>query len=158
MRAIPILGVVALAGCGSRPASETPGPPSWGHSARLSAIMKNEVNQPFSALSFAVYFAHDGELARDAEPPYPDIAQPTAALRAGLTKVRFLPDLPASTPEAREVFVAYIDGLLHDSDALADAIADRDRPRTEALLTKISVTCNDCHHFFRLAVDDTPHP
>ncbi|MCE9580196.1 MAG: hypothetical protein K8W52_44175 [Deltaproteobacteria bacterium] len=118
--------------------------------------MKNEVNQPFSALSFAVYFARDGEPESGAEPPYPDIAQPAAALRAGLSKVRFLADVPAPTPEARDVFAAYIDGLLHDSDALSDAIANRDRPGTVALLTKIAATCNDCHHFFRLAVDDTP--
>jgi hypothetical protein len=66
---------------------------------------------------------------------------------------------PVATAEAREVFVTYVDSLVKDSEALSKALAVKDRQQMETVLKKITNTCNDCHHFFRLkVVDGTSEP
>ena len=40
--------------------------------------------------------------------------------------------------------------MVRDSEQLNDAVARRDRPRTEKMLQKIGNTCSNCHRFFRL--------
>ena len=149
MRTI-LIATFAL-GCGGAAATEpsAAAPPKLLHSPELNGIMKTEVNQPFSALMFLVFHA------AEANPNAPDldyakILVPATTLRGGITKVRQIVDPPVSTREARAVFFTYVDSLVRDSEQLSDAVASRDRNRTEKLLTKISETCNSCHHFFRL--------
>lgn len=126
------------------------GPPKLLHSPELNEIMKNEVNQPFSALMFLIF--HAGETSPDGEPDYAKIETPASTLRAGITKVRAIVNPPVQTEEAKEVFLTYVDSMVRDSESLYQAVAVRDRPRMETLLKKITTTCNDCHHFFRLKV------
>jgi len=121
------------------------------HSPELNDIMKNEVNQPFSALMFLVFHSNDG--GDDEEGlDYSKIELPVATLRTGIAKVRAMVNPPVQTAEAREVFLTYVDALVRDSDALSQALGAKDLSRMEGVLKKITHTCNDCHHFFRLKV------
>jgi hypothetical protein len=138
---------VPALGCGgaSQPASM---PPKLLHSPELNEIMKNEVNQPFSALMFLVF--HAGDDGSGEEFDFAKVREPVMTLRTGISKVRAMLHPPVQTAEAREVFMTYVDSLVRDSDLLSQAFEGRNRPRMEQLLHKITNTCNDCHHFFRL--------
>ena len=142
MRAL--LLVVTTFGCGGAKSAQPVEQPKLLHSAELNEIMKNEVNQPFSALTFLVFHAQEGEL------DFAKITLPASSLRLGVAKVRAIVNPPVQTNEAREVFFTYVDSLVRDSESLVNAVGYRDRAKTEAALNKISDTCNNCHHFFRL--------
>jgi len=142
---------LGLAACGGAKAS-APSAPAGGtslHSPELNRIMKLEVNQPYSALQFMVFHGEGGEI------DYAAIAVPAETLRGGITKVRAIVDPPVTSNEARSVFFTFVENLSHDADKLAQAVARRDRAQIEATLGRIGETCNNCHHFFRLAIDDT---
>jgi hypothetical protein len=137
-------------GCGGA-ASETRSvgaPPKLLHSPELNEIMKNEVNQPFSALMFLVF--HGADESEDGELDYAQIGTPVVTLSTGVQKVRAMLNPPVQTVEAREVFMTYVDSLVRDTQLLAKSYEGRDRPGMERVLKKITNTCNDCHHFFRL--------
>jgi hypothetical protein len=141
-----------LLGCGGGAASERRGgaPVRLLHSPELTEIMKNEVNQPFSALMFLVF--HSAESDPDGELDFAEIKPPVMTLQLGISKVRAMVNPPVQTAEAREVFLTYVDSLVRDSESLSQALAGRDRPQMERVLQKITQTCNDCHHFFRLKI------
>lgn len=149
---LALLSLPALLGCGGGGASERrgEGPVRLLHSPELNEIMKNEVNQPFSALMFLVF--HSAESDPDGELDFAEIEAPVTTLRTGIAKVRAMVNPPVQTAEAREVFLTYVDSLVRDSESLGQALAGKDRPRMEKVLQKITQTCNDCHHFFRLKV------
>lgn len=153
-----LMMLCALPACGGAAAEQRGGsPPKLLHSPELNDIMKNEVNQPFSALMFLVF--HSADSTEDGELDYAQIAAPVMTLRSGIGKVRAMLNPPVQTAEAREVFVTYVDAMVRDADQLSQAFESRDRPRMEKLLQKITLTCNDCHHFFRLKlVGEGPPP
>ena len=111
--------------------------------------MKDEVNQPYSALVFGVFHSENGI-------DYVAISTPLEALRSGIAKVRDIADPPVETNEARSVFFTYLDSLAHDADKFRGAVARHDQPGMEASLLRLGKTCNNCHHFFRLEIQDTP--
>ncbi|HWU90786.1 MAG TPA: hypothetical protein VN253_26150 [Kofleriaceae bacterium] len=155
-RPAAVLVAASLLACGGG-AKQAALPPKLLHSPELNDIMKNEVNQPFSALMFLVF--HAAEASPDGEVDFEKIAVPAHTLHQGIAKVRSMVNPPVATAEAREVFLTYVDALVKDSEALSQALAVHDRPKMETVLKKITNTCNDCHHFFRLkVVDGTPEP
>lgn len=127
------------------------GPVKLLHSPELNDIMKNEVNQPFSALMFLVFHANDGDGEQDGL-DFNKIELPVTTLRRGISKVRAMLNPPVQTAEARAVFLTYVDAMVRDSEALTLAVASKDQGQMEGVLKKITHTCNDCHHFFRLKV------
>jgi hypothetical protein len=137
-----LLLIVTTFGCGGK-APQSVEEPKLLHSPELNEIMKNEVNEPFSALTFQVFHS-EGEL------DFARISLPASSLRLGIAKVRAIVNPPVQTDEAREVFFTYVDSLVRDSESLVTAASFRDRAKTEAALNRISDTCNNCHHFFRL--------
>lgn len=143
---------LGLAACGGAKGSAPNGPSGGGgtslHSPELNRIMKLEVNQPYSALQFMVFHGEGGEI------DYAAIAVPAETLRGGITKVRAIVDPPVQSNEARSVFFTFVENLAHDADKLAQGVARRDRAQIEGALGRIGETCNNCHHFFRLAIDD----
>lgn len=151
--------VASLLGCGGGGAQKQGGlAPKLLHSPELNEIMKNEVNQPFSALMFLVF--HAAEANPDGEMDFDKIAAPATTLHKGITKVRSMLNPPVETAESREVFLTYVDSMVRDSAALSSAVAIKDRDQMETVLRKITKTCNDCHHFFRLkdVVAGMPEP
>lgn len=149
LRAIDIACVI-VTGCSSVPAQpNTPTTTAKSlHSPELNRIMKHEVNQPYSALVFGVF--HSENEIDDAT-----IATPLEALRSGIAKVREIVDPPVETNEARSVFFTYLDTLAHDTEKFRNAVTRHDQPSMEAALLKLGKTCNSCHHFFRLEIQDT---
>jgi cytochrome c556 len=149
MRPILIAFLVAT-GCGSTPVQPTTPPLTRPlHSTELGRIMKEEVNQPYSALAFTVFHSDNGI-------DYAALAAPAEALRAGIAKVRYIADPPAETSEARAVFFTFLDSLAVDAERFSVGFAQRDPQVMAAALGRISDTCNSCHHFFRLDIQDTP--
>jgi cytochrome c556 len=147
MRSIVIACAIAT-GCGGEPAqSTTPAAAKSLHSPELDQIMKDEVNQPYSALLFGVFHSEDGI-------DYAAIAAPSAVLRAGIAKVRDIADPPVATNEARSVFFTYLESLARDAERFHSAEVHRDQPSMEAALERLGKTCNNCHHFFRLKIED----
>jgi cytochrome c556 len=148
---ITVIAYVVSTGCGGMPAQPaTPTPAAKPlHSPELDRIMKNEVNQPYSALVFGVFHSENGV-------DYAAIATPLEVLRSGIAKVRNIADPPVETSEARAVFFTYLESLAHDTEKLRSAVARRDPSDTEAALVRLGKTCNSCHHFFRLEIQDTP--
>jgi hypothetical protein len=156
MRRLLLLVLLALLasalGCGGGARGQHGGAPvRLLHSPELNEIMKNEVNQPFSALMFLVFHADEGDGEGEGL-DFVKIGVPVATLRTGIAKVRAMLNPPVQTAEAREVFVTYVDALVRDSESLSLAYASKDRGQMEGVLKKITHTCNDCHHFFRLKV------
>jgi len=147
MRALVLLYVVA---CGAGTSQSATTPPQLMHSPELNHIMKSEVNQPFSALEFMVFHAEGGDL------DYTAIGGPAEMLRAGIARVRAIVDPPVQTNEARSVFFTFVENLARDADRFSQAVARRDRAGMESSLNRISETCNNCHHFFRLSIADSP--
>jgi hypothetical protein len=159
MTRLAILTTLALlAGCGGGASAQRgEAPPKLLHSPELNEIMKNEVNQPFSALMFLVF--HSGDESEDGELDYARMGVPVTTLRTGISKVRAMVNPPVQTTEAREVFLTYVDAMVRDAENLSRAFEGRDRPGMEQVLQKITRTCNDCHHFFRLKlVGEGPPP
>jgi hypothetical protein len=149
---VPLVLWAPLLGCGGSAQKHSGPPPKLLHSPELNDIMKNEVNQPFSALMFLVF--HAAEASEDGEVDFEKIVVPATKMRNGIAKVRSMLNPPVQTAEAREVFLTYVDSMVRDSEALTQALAVKDRMKMETVLKKITHTCNDCHHFFRLKVVD----
>jgi cytochrome c556 len=147
MRRIVIAYAVAT-GCGGEPAQSTiPASGKSLHSPELDQIMKDEVNQPYSALVFNVFHSEN-------EIDYSAIAIPSTVLRTGIAKVRDIADPPVATNEARSVFFTYLESLARDAERFHFAAVHRDRQSMEAALERLGKTCNNCHHFFRLKIED----
>ena len=136
--------MVCAVGCGAR--AEAPHDPP--HSSVLRTIMKDEVNAPYSALAFLVF--HAGDPADDRA-----ITAHAASVQRGVAKVRALGDLPTQSDAGRAVFFTYLDSLAFDADRFSGAVVTHDRAEMAASLGRIGRTCNNCHHFFRIAVGDT---
>jgi cytochrome c556 len=147
--------LVLLAGCGSggippgHDKQVAPPPPTYRHSPVLNAIMKEEINKPFSRVTFFVFHS-DGNF------DFNEITKSTDELHAGVAKAKAFPDPPVISAEGREVFATFLEGLDRDCTKLSDAVKERDPRRMQAALGKLSRTCNDCHHFFRLDIPDSP--
>jgi cytochrome c556 len=153
------IAAVMIAGC----AAATTGPSSqegtsrttasstndYRHSPELNRLMKNEINKPFSKLTFFVFHS-------DGEYDYSEIARTTAQFHAGVAKVRAYPDPPVESEQGREVFATFLESLERDCNTLGVAIASRDARQMQKQLGKLSRTCNNCHHFFRLDIADSP--
>jgi cytochrome c556 len=138
-------------GCGGASVAQPTAAPAAKslHSPELNRVMKEEVNQPYSALVFLVFHG-EGEL------DYGATAAPSETLRGGISKVRYIAELPTETSEARAVFFTYLDNLALDAERFRGAVLQRDKPGMGSALSRIGKTCNSCHHFFRLEIHDTP--
>lgn len=116
----------------------------------LDKLMRDRMNKVFSQLIFQVFHA-------DGDPDFAALTQQAGELRSVVDSVRHLPTpTVVSSDEAREVFYTYNDALQRDSDKFSVAVDHHDVDSMKSLLTKIGQTCNQCHHFFRLKIDDAP--
>jgi len=139
----------ALAGCSGAASKPTTVQPDKKQS-ELDKLMRERMNKVFSTLIFQVFHA-EGDL------DFAMANKNAAELQDVVTSVRNLPMPPMVTSdEAKQVFFTYNDELKHQAEKFVDAVAHRDRPNMETLLTNIGQTCNQCHHFFRLDIKDAP--
>jgi hypothetical protein len=145
----------ALAACGGKTPeggnvreSKTPAK-EYRRSPVLNKIMKNAVNKPFSKLTFFVFHS-EGNF------DFSEIDKTTREFHEGISQARAVTDLPVDSAQGREVFTTFLENLDHDCLRLSRAIASHDGNTMQSMLARLSRTCNNCHHFFRLDIADSP--
>lgn len=110
--------------------------------------MRTRMNASYSSLVFLVFHS-DGTL------DYPKIGQEAIGLRDTVKHVRGLKTPPmVKSDSGLEVYMTYNDTLQRNADLFVEAVDGQDPPRMQVVLGKIGQTCNDCHHFFRVDVED----
>jgi hypothetical protein len=117
----------------------------------LGLLMKNEINPAFSKMVFLL--AHADE--EDPRTVRNELEIASINLRTSIGKLRLWHNPPTESDQGRDVFLTYaasIDGM---TGKLIDALGREDRKTALGQLEEIADTCNNCHHFFRLKLEDS---
>ena len=152
-----VITLVLVAACTKNPAPPTTAEraPDAGMAA-LAALMKNHINPAFSKLTFLVF--HGEEMQEDPNAVRAEMQRTATALRGSIGKLRDWPELPAQSPQGREVFYTYAVNVERQAQELFAAIERRDNDMAATQMSDIADTCNNCHHFFRLKIEDSVVP
>lgn len=145
-----------LVGACAGPGAPAASAPTIDSMAELARLMKDEINAPFSRLTFLVF--HGAEVEADPVTLADELSRNAALLREAIGRLRALRQVPTRTDEGRAVFEAYTESVERSTTQLVDAIAAGAGGVAAAQLERIAETCNDCHHFFRLKIEDTVVP
>lgn len=140
---------------GSKPAPAPP-EPTIASMAELARLMKNDINPVFSRLTFLVF--HGESVETDPAALQAELVKNAAQLQVAIARLRAIPKPPTSTDEGRAVFFTYADSVSKSTEQLLEAIARREPAGAAAKLEQIADTCNSCHHFFRLKIEDSVVP
>jgi hypothetical protein len=154
------VGLVALAlvhvACTKAPVPASDRAPDAGMAA-LAALMKNQINPAFSKLTFLVF--HGDELQEDPNAVRMEMQRAATTLRGSISQLREWPEVSSSqSPEGREVFYTYAASVDRQTQRLFEAIEKRDNDTAATQMQDIADTCNNCHHFFRLKLEDSVVP
>ncbi len=140
--------------------TKAPGPPAEKRSdagmAALAALMKNQINPAFSKLTFLVF--HAEELQEDPNAVRAELQRFATMLRGSIIELRDWKELPTQSREGRDVFYTYAASVDRQAQTLFDAIQRKDNDTAVAQMQEIADTCNNCHHFFRLEIEDSVVP
>ncbi len=148
--------VVCVGACPKQPVPDSAKTPDAGMAA-LAALMKNQINPAFSKLTFLVF--HGDELQEDPNAVRAEMARAAGTLRTSIGELRDWRELSMmQSMEGREVFNTYAGSVDRQAQKLVDAIAARDNDTAAAQMQDIADTCNNCHHFFRLRIEDSVVP
>jgi cytochrome c556 len=145
-----------LAACTKAPIPATEQRPSDASMTALAALMKNQINPAFSKLMFLVF--HGEELQEDPNAIRIEMQRFATVLRSGMGELAAWREPPTQTTEGREVFFTYSQNVDKQTQSLFDAIERRDGGAAEKQMQEIADTCNNCHHFFRLDIEDSVVP
>lgn len=145
-----------LAACGGKAGEKTAGTGPAKKIAALGALMKNDINPPFSRLTFLVF--HGDSMGEDGAQLAAEMRRYADALRASCARLKTWQEVPAGTQEAREVFYTFAESVDKMTDKLVAAVTSGDLAVAETQLERIADTCNNCHHFFRLDIEDSVVP
>jgi len=146
---------LVLTACTKAPAPPS-GRPSDAGMAELAALMKNQINPAFSKLTFLVF--HGEGLQEDQGAVRLDMQRAATQLRGSISELRDWRELPTQSNEGREVFNTFATSVDRQSQTLFDAIQRGDEVTVQAQMQDMADTCNNCHHFFRLKIDDSVVP
>jgi cytochrome c556 len=146
---------LVLTACPKAPVPATDRPSDAGMAA-LAALMKNQINPSFSKLTFLVF--HGAELQEDPNAVRLEMQRAATQLRGSISELRDWRELPTQSKEGRDVFNAFATSVDRQAQSLFDAIQHGDGVTTEAQMQDMADTCNNCHHFFRLKIDDSVVP
>ncbi len=155
MKAMLLCRLAALAllvGCSAPAAPPRTVTPTIGSSKELQALMKEQVNPTFSKLTFLAFHAEEME---DTVSARRQMAEQATRLSSAFARLRDFRTPPTQTPEGREVFFAYAQAVDGYAQKLVGAVATNAEADVQKHLESISKTCNDCHHFFRLDIEDS---
>ncbi len=140
--------------------TKAPAPPTEKRSdagmAALAALMKNQINPAFSKLTFLVF--HAEELQEDPNAVRAELQRFATMLRGSILELRDWKELPTQSREGRDVFYTYAASVDRQAQTLFDAIQRKDNDTAVAQMQDIADTCNNCHHFFRLEIEDSVVP
>ena len=152
MKYSPIIGLVLAMGC-SKPAAQGPEQPKSKSVAELAALMKNEINPQFSRLMFLLF--HGDTVEDDKQTVRAEMQRSATALRTSIGRLRTWEKVPAESSEARDVFYTFAESVDLNTLKLVQAIDRGDDNVATRQLEQIADTCNNCHHFFRLDIEDS---
>jgi hypothetical protein len=148
-----VASLVLVAGCAKpEPAATTP-PPKDPRLVELALLMKNEINPAFSKLSFLVL--HADEMGEDKVALTTELKTHATALRTSLGRLRTWSHPPTTSQEGKEVFFTFAVSVDKFTADLETSIASNDEKRSIETLEQIAENCNNCHHFFRLKLEDS---
>jgi hypothetical protein len=122
----------------------------------LTALMKNDINPAFSKLTFLVF--HGDDLQEDPNAVRSEMQRAAMVLRGSIGRLRDWSEPPTQSQEGKEVFYTYAVSVDHQAQALFDAIERRDNTTATTQMQDMADTCNNCHHFFRLKIEDSVVP
>jgi hypothetical protein len=155
-RALLAVVVSSLGACPKAPVPASDRPPDAGMAA-LAALMKNQINPAFSKLTFLVF--HGDELQEDPNAVRAEMQRAATTLRTSIGELRDWRELSMmQSIEGRDVFNTYAASVDRQAQKLVDAIAVRDNDTAATQMQDIADTCNNCHHFFRLRIEDSVVP
>jgi hypothetical protein len=146
---------LVLAACTKAPVPASQQQPDAGMAA-LAALMKNQINPAFSKLTFLVF--HGEEMQEDPNAVRLEMQRAATILRGSIGQLRDWQELSNQSDEGRQVFNTYATSVDRQSQRLFDAIASRDNDTAATQMQDIADTCNNCHHFFRLRIEDSVVP
>ncbi len=149
------LALLLLAGCPKTPMTPV-GEPDKGDITELGLLMKNDINPAFSKLTLLVF--HGDEMQEDPAAIQRELTTAASVLRASIARLRAWPQPPTKTNEARDVFFTYATAVDQSTTRLVDAVTRFDSNGAAAQMEQIAKTCNSCHHFFRLEIEDSVMP
>lgn len=159
MRVIVLAGLAGVAAC-PKPAADEPatatGGPTIAKVEALGKLMKEQVNPAFSRLAFLLF--HGGTVEAEPATLRTDLVTAAQALSSAIGQLRVWTHVPAQTEQGKEVFFTYAAAVGKMTDELGVAITAGDDIAAKAKLTRIADTCDRCHHFFRLEVEDSVIP
>lgn len=139
---------LGLAGCGGgSPPAKSPAPATK-EQTELAKLMRSHMNKTFSALNVLVFHS-EGDI------DFAHVAEQALELQSAVERVRALPTPSmVQSKESLQVYLSYNQNLQRDADKFVAAVNAKDRRTMETMIKKISDTCGDCHHFFRIEVKD----
>jgi hypothetical protein len=148
------IAILLLAVACAKPATA---PASGGQRIRkleaLGLLMKNEINPSFSKVVFLLN--HSETIAEDPKLVRAELKQNVTTLRGAIGKLRAWQEPPTETTEGRDVFLTFASSVDQMTDKLVEAIDRGDNSTATTTLEKIADACNNCHHFFRLDIEDS---
>jgi cytochrome c556 len=150
-----LLALVLLTGCPKKPTMPTT-PVDDGDITELGLMMKNDVNPAFSKLTVLVF--HGDEMPEEPAAIQRELTTAASVLRTSIARLREWRDPPTKTTEARDVFFTYAVAVDQSTARLVDAITRFDSNEAATQMEQIAKTCNSCHHFFRLKIEDSVMP
>ena len=98
---------------------------------------------------------HGDGVEKDGKALQAELQQSAATLRTSIARLRVWPKVPAESEEARAVFYTFSESVDGQTGKLLAAIERADRAIAMRQLEQIADTCNNCHHFFRLNIEDS---
>lgn len=154
--ALALTFTLALGACAKPPVPATEQRPSDASMTALAALMKNQINPAFSKLMFLVF--HGEELQEDPNAIRSEMQRFATMLRSGMGELAAWREPPTQSTEGREVFFTFSANVDKQTQSLFEAIERQDTGTAEKQMREIADTCNNCHHFFRLEIEDSVVP
>lgn len=148
------LALVLFAACPKAPVPADRQPDAG--MAQLAALMKNQINPAFSKLTFLVF--HGEEMQEDPNAVRVEMQRAATILRGSIGELRDWRELSTQSVEGRDVFFTYAASVDRQAQRLVEAIDKKDNETAAAQMQDIADTCNNCHHFFRLRIEDSVVP
>jgi hypothetical protein len=146
---------LALTAC-PKPAPQTAAPGDTPGVTALAILMKNRINPAFSKLTFLVF--HGDELQEDPNAVRMELQRTANLLKGSVGELKEWREPPTDSTEGREVFYTYTANVDQQARQLFDAIERHDAAAAQTQMQDLADTCNNCHHFFRLKVEDSVVP
>jgi len=155
MKCLPVL--LTIAAC-AKPAPQQPaaGGATIAAVAELGLLMKNEINPSFSRLTFLMF--HGDSVESDDQSLVAELGRSASQLRGSIARLRAWRNVPAQSLEGRDVFFTYAESVDTMTEKLVVALSNGEQGAAETQLEAIADTCNNCHHFFRLKIEDSIVP